>query len=253
MNIAIITGASSGLGREFAKQVGNVFSKIDVIWLVARRKDRLEELGRELDKPIKVIPLDLTEEMGLDVFQELLQQENPAIRILINCAGFGMMGDFKDGEYAEQLGMIDLNCKALTALTHMCIPYMKKNSRIIQLASSAAFMPQPGFAVYAASKSFVLSFSRALGAELRKQHIYVTAVCPGPVATEFFQIAEKRGSTLLIKKMTMVLPQEVVKAALWACYKKKSVTVYSLWIQLFRVLTKMVPHTILVNLSSLVK
>ena len=124
----------------------------------------------------------------------------------------------------------------------LCLPYMKKKSRIIQLASSAAFLPQPGFAVYAATKSFVLSFSRALRAELKQRQIYVTTVCPGPVRTEFFEVAEQYASTLAIKKYTMVEAERVVREALQASCKNRPMSVCSLPMQLFWAGTRLLPQ-----------
>ena len=134
--------------------------------------------------------------------------------MLINCAAYGMLGRFDDSNLHSQTGMVDLKCKSLVEMTHLCSPFMKKNSRIIQLTSSAAFVPQEQFAVYAASKSFVLSFSRALKQELKEKEIYVTTVCPGPIETEFFDRAEQHGSTLAVKKIAMVDASDVVKHAL---------------------------------------
>ena len=178
---------------------------------------------------------------------ESLAKEKPTVRMLVNCAGYGVMGEFSKLNVQEELGMIDVNCKALTQITHMCIPYMRENSRIIQLASSAAFMPQPGFAVYAASKAYVNSFSRALAEELRKKKIYVTSVCPGPVDTPFFDLAEKDGKTLAIKKLAMALPEKVVEKAIQDSFHKRSVSVYSGYIKAFEVLAKTVPHKLLLT------
>ena len=130
---------------------------------------------------------------------------------------------------------------------------MRRGSRIIQLASSAAFLPQSQFAVYAASKSYVLSFSRALGAELKEKGVYVTSVCPGPVDTPFFDIAEKSGSTLSIKKLTMVSPDKVVKLALKDSYKRKSVSVCNPFIKAFALFSKMTPHDLMLNLMTFVE
>ena len=149
--------------------------------------------------------------------------------------------------------MIDLNCHALTEMTYFCIPYMKKNSRIIQLASSAAFLPQPDFAVYAASKSYVYSFSRALARELAPRKIYVTAVCPGPVDTPFFDIAEKSGSMLGIKKLTIAKADKVVRQAIADSYKKKENSVYSRVIRSFELLAKVVPHSVILKMISYMK
>lgn len=253
MNIAIITGASSGLGQEFALQIDSLFHNLDEIWLIARRKQRLEKLAGMLGTKAKVIQLDVADDMQMQLFQEVLDIASPTIRILVNCAGYGLMGPFEELSLVEQLGMVKVNCEALTRMTHICLPFMKKNSRIIQLASSAAFVPQINFAVYAASKSYVLSFSRALGEELRKRRIYVTAVCPGPVETEFFDIAERYGTTLAVKKMTIVQADRVVRDALRASFQKKPMSVCSLPIQAFLGISKVLPHSVIMGVMRRLK
>lgn len=240
--IAVITGASSGLGQEFAFQLDGIMHGLDEIWLIARRKERLTELSKLLDIPARIIAMDVTDKRDISAFRETLAAEKISICMLINCAGYGLMGRFAGMDIEEQLGMLEVNCKALTRMTYDCIPYMCKNGRIIQLASSAAFVPQKNFAIYAATKSYVLSFSRALREELKGQSIWVTAVCPGPVETEFFDIAEKYGSALAVKKLTMVSPQRVVKDALKASCRKKEISVCSLPMMAFGVLTKIIPH-----------
>jgi hypothetical protein len=152
------------------------------------------------------------------------------------------MGEFATSDILEETGMIDVNCKALTNITYICLPYMRKNSRIIQMASSAAFLPQPNFAVYAATKSYVLSFSRALGEELRDRKIYVTAVCPGPVDTPFFDIAERTGSTLAVKKLTITTADKVVEQAINDSFHKREKSVCTPLIKGFEVVAKAVPH-----------
>ena len=168
--------------------------------------------------------------------------------VAVNCAGYGVIGDFADLGCEEQMGMIRLNCEALTHVTHVCVPFMAKNSRIIQIASCAAFIPQPGFAIYAATKAYVESFSKALREELKGKKIYVTTVCPGPIDTPFFDIAEKTGKILAIKKATMVDAASVARKALKDSCTKKSTSVYSLPIQAVWVLTKLVPHGLVMPL-----
>ena len=241
-NIVIITGASSGIGQEFAMQLDALLYRTDEIWLVARRKERMKELSKLLNVPAKIIPMDVTGAGEMQAFAKLLESEKPKIRLLVNCAGFGYMGRFDELGIGEQTAMLRVNCEALTQMTWYCLPYMERNSRVIQLASSAAFLPQRKFAVYAATKSYVLSFSMALREELRKKGIWVTAVCPGPVETEFFDIAEKYGSTLAVKKLTMVPADRVVRQALRASRDKKAVSVCSLPIKCFHVLSKALPH-----------
>ena len=191
--------------------------------------------------------------------KELLKEELPKITMLVNSAGYGILGPFyneaEDYDLAitEQLGMVDLNCKALSAMTHLCIPYMRRGGRIIQLASSAAFLPQPKFAVYAATKSYVLSFCRALNEELRNRNIYVTAVCPGPVDTAFFERAEKGADRLFIKQFFIAKPDKVVAKALLDSRNKKEISVYSLPIQFFYIISKLLPHKFMLLIMRILK
>ncbi len=254
MNIIIITGASSGMGMEFALQLDNVFEhSIDEIWLIARRKEQMLEVASNMQNTTRVLDMDVTSSADMERLKQLLAKERPNVCMLVNCAGYGVMGDFEKLNMQEELGMIDVNCKALTQMTYLCIPYMRKNSRIIQLASSAAFMPQPKFAVYAASKAYVHSLSRALSEELRKKKIYVTSVCPGPVDTPFFDIAEKDGKILTIKKLTMVTAEQVVAKAIRDSFRKKTVSIYSGYIQLFLGLTKVIPHRVILTVLRFIK
>ncbi len=250
-NIIIITGASSGIGKEFAYQMDSHFPGIDEFWLIARNCEKLQEVSDSLKHKTRILAMDITSEAQIEYLTDTLKEHHAKIRMLISCAGYGLMGEFSKTE--GQTGMVRLNCEALTHMTHCCIPYMSKGSRIIQLASCAAFLPQPGFAVYAATKSYVLSFSRALGEELRAKGIYVTAVCPGPVDTPFFDIAEQYGSTLGVKKYTLVSAERVVKLALRDSYHKRSMSVCSLPIQAFFVLTKWVPHQFILTIMRFLK
>lgn len=253
MNIVIITGASSGIGREFALQMDHYFENVEEFWLVARNRCRLEETSDAMRHRTRIFSLDITDKKVLDTLEEAALRQNAAVRMLINCAGYGIMGSFCEQDTELELGMIRINCEALSEITHRMIPYMRWGSRIIQLASSAAFLPQPGFAVYAATKSYVLSFSRALGRELRNAGIYVTAVCPGPVDTPFFDIAEASGSTLSVKKYTMVTAQRVVAQALRDSYYKRPVSVCSLPIKAFSLLAKTVPHSVILRIMDEMK
>ena len=253
MNIIIITGASSGIGMEFARQMDDYFTNIDEFWLIARRRDKLEELANSLNHRTRILSMDITNDAQLDRLEDTLREKNATVRMLINAAGYGLMGDFAGQDREGTLGMIRLNCEALTNITHRVIGYMKKGSRIIQIASSAAFLPQIDFAVYAATKSYVLSFSRALGEELKQKGIYVTSVCPGPVDTPFFDIAEKNGSTLAIKKYTMVTADKVVSLALRDSYEKRPLSVCGLPMQSFMAATKLLPHGLYLNIMKYLK
>lgn len=253
MNVIVITGASSGMGMEFALQMDNYFSNVDEFWLIARSQDKLEEVAKVMFHKTRVLAMDITKDAELERLENTLKENDATVRILVNCAGYGLMGRFTNQDREGALGMLRLNCEALTNITHRMIPYMSKGSRIIQLASSAAFAPQPDFAVYAATKSYVLSFSRALGEELADRGIFVTSVCPGPVDTPFFDIAEKTGTTLAIKKFTMVSAEKVVRKALIDSYHKHHLSVCSLPIQAFEAVAKFVPHDVILKATSLMK
>lgn len=250
-NIIIITGASSGMGMEFAKQLDKKLLNVDEFWLVARRKDRLEKLDFVLRHKCRLFDVDLMKEEQVKRIEDVLNEKEYRIRMLVNCAGFGVMGQFKDLEKKEQMEMIDLNCKALTAMTYICVPHMDRKSRIIQLASVAAFLPQKNFAIYAASKSYVLSFSRALNEELKDLDITVTAVCPGPVDTEFFEVAEKSGTTMEVKKLFMVEADRVVSDAIFASQMKWSISLCSIPMVMFLGVTKFLPHSLVLKACNL--
>ena len=252
-NIIIITGASSGIGQEFALQIDTAFSNIDEIWLIARREERLKEVAKVMEHATRLIPMDVTDEYAMDDLEMLLEEEQVTVRMLINAAGFGLMGEFDDIPLEEQTDMLLVNCEALTKLTHITLPYMARGSRIIQMASAAAFLPQPGFAIYAATKAYVLSFSRALNRELAYRGIYVTAVCPGPVNTEFFEVAEQYSETPLVKKMTMITSEKCVAAALRASYHKKDIVVPGIPMKASLLAAKLLPHELVLNVTSLWK
>ena len=166
MKIAIVTGASSGMGREMAKQIGDRFDGIREIWVIARRGERLRELESQIPVPLRILPLDLTEREDLERLEQELRREQPKVYILANVAGFGKIAPAEQVPLEDEAGMIDVNCRALCTVTHLVLPHMAEGGRILQFASAAAFLPQPGFAVYGATKSFVLGYSRALNGEL---------------------------------------------------------------------------------------
>lgn len=239
MNVAVITGASSGIGEEFVKQVARQ-SNIDEIWVIARRREKLEQLKKTINKSIKILAMDLQVKDNIVQFENRLKEEKPTILLLVNCAGYGIRKEFKKGTLEEELGMIEINCIGLTSLTYLCLPYIKKGGRIIQVASAASFLPQAGFAVYSASKSYVLSFSKALSKELKKSEIYVTAMCPGPVATDFFLISDKGSKIPSYKRYFMARTDQVVKKAMKDSKRKKSISIYGVSIWILRFLTRFI-------------
>lgn len=188
MKIAVITGASSGMGREFVSYIDKN-DNLDEIWVIARRADRLKELKTECRTAVRPIPLDLLENASFHAYRTMLEEIQPEIQLLVNAAGFGLFGRFTDMDLDTQLDSIRLNANALTAFCHISIPYMPEGSCIINLASNSSWQPVPYINVYGASKAYVLSFSRALGVELKGRKIHVMAVAPGWIKTEFFDHA----------------------------------------------------------------
>lgn len=243
MNIAIITGASSGMGMEFARQLDQHLRKTDEIWLLARRKEPMDALADVMRTKTKTIAIDMTNEKELNQFAEVLAISNPKITVLVNCAGVGSYGSFLKQSNEDVSAMIRLNIMALTQMTKICLPYMRRGSRIIQFSSGAAFVPQAAFAVYAASKSYVYSLSRALAKELRGRGISVTAVCPGPVNTPFLEHAYGDTSHMNgLKKLTMAKTECVVAKAIADCRMGKTVSVCGLPMKALYLVTQSVQN-----------
>ncbi|MCF0138102.1 MAG: SDR family NAD(P)-dependent oxidoreductase, partial [Oscillospiraceae bacterium] len=188
MKIAVITGASSGMGREFVYAVDREF-ELDEIWVFARREGRLSELGDRCRTRIRCFARDLSDPAVYEEYRALLEAEKPELHVLVNAAGYGLFGVFEEMGLQEQLGIADLNDKALTAMCLLSLPYMKKGDHIINMGSNSCWQPVPFQAVYGASKAYVLSFSRAIGRELKPRGIHVMCVCPGWIKTEFMDRA----------------------------------------------------------------
>lgn len=239
MKIAVITGASSGMGREFALKLDRD-ETFDELWVIARRRDRLEALGRETRAKVRAIPLDLTKKESFTEYKALLESEKPEVAVLVNAGGFGRFGKFTDISLEDQLEMIDLNDKALVSMTYLTLPYMKAGGRIYEIGSLSSFQPVPYIGVYGASKAFVLSFSRAIGKELEKENIRVLAVCPGWVTTEFFDRAVSDDTITYYNKY--VTAEQVVERALRDMKKGKDVSVCGASVRAQVRLTKLLPH-----------
>lgn len=196
MKIAIVTGASSGIGSEFCRLIDN--ESLDEIWIIARRADRLETLAASMKTGCRVIPADLTDRSDMDSIMELLSSEKHSVQYLINCAGFGVFGTTVENRIEDICGMIDLNCSALAEITSRTIPFMSSGSSIIEVCSASAYLPLPFLNVYASTKAFVRSFCDGLRPELSKSGINVLEVSPGWVETDFisrstseFSVSEK--------------------------------------------------------------
>ncbi len=242
MKIGIISGASSGIGYEIAKLLDE--SKLDEIWLVARNKQRLDELSKALKTKSRAFMLDLTNNDSFDILKSNFQKENAQIDYLVASAGVGYAGEVINNTNEQIANMIDLNVRALALFTRCALPYMSNGGKIIEIASGAGFLPQPEFAVYAATKAFVISFSRALNKELKKRKISVTAVCPGPVDTPFFSSLE---NVKEYKKKHLVSPYKVAKGAIKASKKGKSIYSPTFSIKLVHLISKILPTSLILK------
>ena len=245
MRIAVVTGASSGLGREFVRQIARE-GGIDEIWAVARRKERLLSLEKETGFRVRALPLDLTREDDRARYAALLSEEKPDVRVLVNASGYAKFGGWADISLADCTGMIDLNCTALAAMTQLTLPYLKKGSRVLEIASIAAFQPVPYLGVYAATKAFVLSYARSLGRELRPRGIAVTAVCPGWMKTEFFGRADPKDEWIRFYDCFHD-PRAVAALALSDSRRGRDVSVHGTWTRCQRVLVKLLPHRLVMR------
>ncbi|MBQ7114656.1 MAG: SDR family NAD(P)-dependent oxidoreductase [Clostridia bacterium] len=248
MKIAVITGASSGMGREFVLQLAQK-EQFDEIWVIARRKEKLEELRSLVKTPLRILPLDLSGKDGLDAYAAALKAAQPDVRVLVNASGFGRFGNYEEVPLQDSLDMIDLNCKALVAMTELTLPYMQKGAKILQLDSLSSFQPVPYINVYGATKAFVLSYSRALNVELSPRGIRVMAMCPGWVKTEFFDHAIKEGSTAVTYFNVMFTAKEVVKTGIRDLYHtKKDVSIHDIRVKAQVLATKLLPHRLVMRI-----
>ncbi|MBQ3547283.1 MAG: SDR family NAD(P)-dependent oxidoreductase [Clostridia bacterium] len=250
MKIAVITGASSGLGTEYAKAVDKIRKDIDEIWLIARREDKLLEVASLLKTKTRAIKCDITDDDCIKSFVNLLKTENAEIKLLINNAGFGKLGYFYDISTENNAGMIRLNCEALTVMTSVCLPFMKEQSEIINTCSIASFAPNSRMAVYSSTKAYVMSLSRALRQELKARKINVLSVCPGPMETEFLSLAGiNKGDSKTFDTLPRDNAQKVAEHSLKASLKKKAVFADHIFYKFYRFASKILPTSIVMKMA----
>ena len=194
MKIAIVTGASSGMGREFVKQISENYKCLDEIWVIGRNADKLCDVQKDVRIKLRILPMNLRKKEAMERLRHALDTRQPRIKILVNCAGMGVIGDFSQLSLNAQRETVRLNCEALTAVTYVCLPYMHRRTRIIQMSSASAFVPQPGFAIYAASKSYVLS-------RTERQRDYRHLCMPGTCGHPILQTCGKNRSDACLQKM----------------------------------------------------
>lgn len=228
MNIAVITGASSGIGKEFCKNLDS--EGFDEIWGLGLGKENFEALKKELKTNLRYFDMDMTKLENLEIYKSALEETSPNVKWLINCSGFGKFGRHDEIDVLTSLNMIDLNCKALVYMTEVTLPFMHEGGRIIEVASVAAFQPVPYIGVYGATKAFVRSYSGAMREELKYRKISLTCVCPFWTKTAFFdratKINAKTENTVITKYVVMYDSAKVVKKAVKDAKKGKATSIY---------------------------
>lgn len=221
--IAIITGASSGIGREFAYLLDK--KGLDGLWLVARREEKLKELASELKTPTRVLPLDVSEKDGRNAFYTLLEEEKPDVRWLVNSAGFGKFAPYDGVDHNTSLSMIETNCSGVVSFTLLALPHMRRGAHIVNMGSASAFQPLPYVNIYGSTKVFVRHYTRALNVELRPRGISATVSCPYWVDTAFFDVAHDTADRPVVTRhSSKISPGIVAEKALAAAEKGRDMS-----------------------------
>lgn len=246
-SIAIITGANGGLGKEFVKLLLKE-EGISEIWAIARNMEKLNQLSNEFGDKIRTFSMDLSNRASFAEIEKELNANDAAVKYLVNNAGFAKFCSYDDIGIDESLNMIDLNIGAVVAAGLTCIPYMEKNSHIINIASQASFFPLPYQNIYSSTKAFVRNYTRALNIELKDKGISATAICPGWMKTGLFDrglIGAEKGTNNF---SGMVTPDVVAAKALKDAKKGKDISVYGLYVKSTHLLSKLIPQRMMMKI-----
>lgn len=235
--IAIVTGASGGMGQVFVRELAK--ETLDEIWIIGRNEQRLLALKNEFGERIMPVCKDLTKNEDILSFSDLLKKQNPSVMWLVNNAGIARLAPSKEFSYSEIEQTIDLNCKAPAVLINICIPFMEKGAKILNISSASAFQPVPFINLYAATKAFERSYSRALNAELKSFGITVTAVCPSWVDTDMLS---KEINGKKVRFPGIVAPEKVVEKALKDAKKGRDMSICSLYVKCQHLNVKLLPQ-----------
>lgn len=245
--IAVVTGASGGLGREFVRLLLRE-EQVDEIWAIARNEKKLCDLKRKGGGKIQTYPMDLSDRRALKDFEQVLRNGEIEITYLVNNAGYGIFASCEDLGLEESLDIIDVNCGAVVAMGSLCIPYMKRGAHVINIASQASFQPLPYLNLYSAAKAFVRCYSRALHVELEEKGISVTAVCPGWLDTGFFERADIGAKKTVRRYMGMTKPMRTAKKALRDAKCGRDISVCGIYVKCGHVLAKLLPQRMMMKL-----
>ncbi len=246
-HIAIVTGSSSGVGREFVAQLAKgLGGPLDEIWVIARREEELQKLAQEYPTPpLRVLSLDLSKDSSFDELERLLVAENPRVEWLINCAGFGKFGDFQSVGRQASVAMVALNCAGVVSMCSVALPYMRSGARIINVSSIAGIVPQPYLAVYSASKAFVYELSRMLNSELKGTGITVTALCPKFMRTGFLNEPGDQQAAASMCRIGFSEVEGVVRKALAAAVLGRQICIPSIDMRAAALAAKILPRRML--------
>ena len=246
-NIAIVTGASGGLGKEFTRLLAKDES-LDEIYVLSRNEEKLNNLKSELGEKIMPYIIDLSVADKIKDFGNFIKNQNINIKILVNNAGFAKFCSHDDISLDESLNMINLNVCGVVAMGLVCIPFMERGSHIINIASQASFQPLPYMNIYGATKAFVKNYTRALNVELKEKGITATAVCPGWIKTGLFERGSINAKKAPTKFDFMVMPEVVAKKALEDAYSGKDISIYGFYTNLCHVASKILPEKVIMKI-----
>lgn len=247
-NIAIVTGATGGLGREFVKLLSQK-DDIKYVFSIGRNKSKIDNLKECFGKKIVTYQIDLSDREKIKEFEKELN--GYTIKYLVNNAGFAKFCSWEDLNVDESLAMIDVNISAVVSMCRICIPYMENGSKIINIASQASFQPLPYLNIYAATKAFVRSYTRALNEELKVNGISATAVCPGWIDTGLFDVGDIGAKKAPTKFYFMTEPQKVAKKAIKDADKNKDMSVCTIPVKFQHIGAKLLPQKLIMKIWEL--
>jgi short-subunit dehydrogenase len=248
MKIAVITGASSGLGWEYALRAGRFFD-IEEIWAIARRRDKLEALAGKIEGVrVRPVVLDLSNPAAFAAYSDLLAGEKPDVRLFVNCAGLGQLGDFDKIGADRDMAACDLNVRAFTVLSGLTAPYMSRGAAMIAACSIAAFAPTPRMSVYSATKAYVDAYSKGIREELKPRGVTVTVVYPCPMETEFLGIAGIPGNSPAFARLPRCSAAKVAEVTLKKAARGGRAYTPHIY-KAYRVLCKLLPAGLIMKFS----
>jgi len=248
--IALITGASKGLGQALTVAAAAAFPELEELWLISRNIQLSEAMTAACGgKRLRAIALDLCDPASFGALREQLASGGVEIVLLINNAGCGYLGDVADNPAWQVSAMTDLNVRALSLVTNLALLYMPEGGRIINVSSIASFCPNPRMTVYSATKAYVSAFSRGLYEELRPRRITVTAVCPGPMATDFLTTGEIEGNSKMFDRLPYCDPKKVAEGAVQAAKRGAAFYTPTRFFRFYRFVAKLLPVGWMVKLA----